>query len=212
MKMGTKSVLFGAHAFWLHPWFVALAWSKLYGFPWDPRLWFAFVVHDLGYVGCKAMDNEEGEEHVVFGARLISLFDEDSRPTRFLDRVFGRGAPDWKRYPFRWALFCYYHSRFIAKRANESHSMLCVADKLACALEPWWLYLPRVVLTGEVKEYMANRLTRSKYAGEPISPAERAELEKESVRAWHRGMTAYTRRWVAEHRDGRVDHWTPQSA
>ena len=48
MKVGTKSVLFGAHAFWLHPFFVAVAWTRLYGFPWDPRLWVAFFVHDLG--------------------------------------------------------------------------------------------------------------------------------------------------------------------
>ena len=47
MKIGTKSVLFGAHCFFLHPFFVAVAWWKLYGFPVDPRLWVAFFVHDL---------------------------------------------------------------------------------------------------------------------------------------------------------------------
>src|SRR5690348_11894818 len=47
-SIGTKSVICGAHCFFLHPWFVALAWWKLYGFPWDPRLWFAFWLHDLG--------------------------------------------------------------------------------------------------------------------------------------------------------------------
>jgi hypothetical protein len=51
MKVGTKSVLFGAHCFLIHPFFVAAAWIKLYGFPWDPRLWIAFFVHDLGYFG-----------------------------------------------------------------------------------------------------------------------------------------------------------------
>jgi hypothetical protein len=30
MKLGTKSVLFGAHCFLLHPWFVAAGWWKLY--------------------------------------------------------------------------------------------------------------------------------------------------------------------------------------
>jgi hypothetical protein len=30
MKVGTKSVLFGAHQFATHPWFVAAAWWKLY--------------------------------------------------------------------------------------------------------------------------------------------------------------------------------------
>ena len=54
MNIGTKSVLFGAHQFLIHPWFVAWGWWTLYGFPWDPRLWVAFVVHDLGYIGKKS--------------------------------------------------------------------------------------------------------------------------------------------------------------
>ena len=68
MTIGTKSVLFGAHCFFLRPWFVAVAWWRLYGFPWDPRLWVAFFVHDLGYVGKPNMDGPEGEEHPLLGA------------------------------------------------------------------------------------------------------------------------------------------------
>ena len=45
LRVGTKSVLWGAHQFLLHPLFVAWAWWRLYGVPWDPRLWVAFVVH-----------------------------------------------------------------------------------------------------------------------------------------------------------------------
>ena len=56
MTVGTKSVLFGYHAFWLHPFFVAAGWWKLYGTPLDPRLWFAFFLHDVGYVGSPNMD------------------------------------------------------------------------------------------------------------------------------------------------------------
>ena len=51
MTVGTKSVIFGVHAVLVHPFFVAWAWSRLYGFPWDPRLWLAFLVHDVGYLG-----------------------------------------------------------------------------------------------------------------------------------------------------------------
>jgi hypothetical protein len=51
MRVGTKSVIFGVHSILVHPFFVAWAWSRLYGFPWDPRLWLAFLVHDIGYVG-----------------------------------------------------------------------------------------------------------------------------------------------------------------
>lgn len=65
MKIGTRSVLYGAHCFLLHPWFVAAAWWQLYGIPWDPRLWVAFFVHDIGYVGKPNMDGVEGEAQVT---------------------------------------------------------------------------------------------------------------------------------------------------
>ncbi len=45
MKVGTKSVIGGAHCFLLHPFFVAWGWNRLFGFPMDPRLWFAFALH-----------------------------------------------------------------------------------------------------------------------------------------------------------------------
>jgi hypothetical protein len=32
MKIGTRSVLLGAHCFFLHPFFIAYAWWKLYVF------------------------------------------------------------------------------------------------------------------------------------------------------------------------------------
>ena len=49
MRMGTKSVLYGAHCAMVHPWFLAAGWWKLYGFPGDVRLWAAFWLHDIGY-------------------------------------------------------------------------------------------------------------------------------------------------------------------
>lgn len=45
--MGTRSILYGAHCWFIHPWFVARAWWKLFGFPVDPRLWLCFWLHDL---------------------------------------------------------------------------------------------------------------------------------------------------------------------
>ena len=51
MKIGTKSLLFGAHNIIIHPVLVFIAWWRLYGFPFDPRLWIAFLVHDWGYFG-----------------------------------------------------------------------------------------------------------------------------------------------------------------
>jgi hypothetical protein len=135
MNVGTKSVLFGAHQFAIHPWFLAAAWWQLFGFPWDPRLWVAFFVHDLGYIGKPNMDGPEGEQHPYLGARIM--------------RVFGR----------EWHDFSLYHSRFLAKQHGRDPSRLCIADKLAICLTPAWLYLPMVHLTGEIDEYMKHAAT-----------------------------------------------------
>lgn len=213
MRIGTRSVLFGAHQFLIHPWFVALGWWKLHGFGrvhighrtvlrtgnwretvtvhmpvpeyaslWRPALWVAFFVHDIGYWGKPNMDGPEGEQHPRVGAAImVALF----------------GEP--------WGRFVLYHSRFLAKQVGVTPSALCIADKLAIVYEPAWLYLPRVNLTGEVQEYMAKssrmNATGSKYSG--------LNLDISSQRAWHRDMVAYVRRWVAEHKDGREDTWTP---
>lgn len=188
MKIGTKSVLFGAHCFIVHPLFVAVAWWRLYGFPCDVRLWVAFFVHDLGYVGKPNMDGPEGELHVEWGAHLM-------------ERLFG---PEWGD-------FCRYHSRFYARRDGKQYSRLCVADKLSVALEPWWFYLPRAWASGELAEYMAlaGGKNGSKYAGEPNSPAVAQDVASDDPRIWFRGMTAYCRAWALAHQGGAVDTWTP---
>lgn len=208
MKVGTKSVLFGAHQFLLHPLFVAAAWTKLYGVPTDPRLWAAFFVHDIGYVGKPNMDGAEGEGHVWFGADLMH---------RWFDRPCSPDFLDSRHKHFlcedcnRWLFFCLYHSRFFAKRDNHAFSRLCVADKLSVALEPWWLYLPRIILSGEIHEYMAlaGGKGNSKYKGQPNSKYVSMQIETGTVRGWHRGMTSYLRDWAETHRDGRDDTWTP---
>jgi hypothetical protein len=133
MKTGTKSVLFGAHCFFLHPWFVARAWMILYGFPFDPRLWIAFFVHDIGYFGKPNMDGDEGELHPYRGASIMGA-------------LFGK----------KWFDFTLYHSRFLAKKNGAQYSKLCVADKLAITITPAWLYLPMVNATGEIHEYMKD--------------------------------------------------------
>ena len=73
MRVGTRSVLFGAHALWLHPFFVAAAWSRLYGFPFDVRLCASFWLHDIGYIGCRDMDGADGERHVDLGGRVMEV-------------------------------------------------------------------------------------------------------------------------------------------
>ena len=138
MKIGTKSVLFGVHCFLIHPFFVAYAWYKLYGFPLDPRLWVAFIVHDMGYIGKPNMDGEEGETHPYLGANIMGF-------------LFGK----------KWHDFTLYHSRFLSKKMGAQYSRLCVADKYALAITPAWLYLPMARWTGEIYEYMKDAARNS---------------------------------------------------
>lgn len=197
MKIGTKSVLFGAHCFFLHPWFVAWGWWTLYGFPWDPRLWVAFFVHDLGYIGKPNMDGAEGETHPRFGARLMAVLFDWRRGFRFSD-----GGPIGD-----WGLFALLHSRYYAKSLGEHPSRLCMADKLAIALTPAWLYLPMVRATGEIREYMAH--AKHRVVGNiNITEDEKRRVTSTSEREWYAGVQSYCRRWALEHADGRADRWT----
>lgn len=206
MKIGTKSVLFGAHQFLLHPLVLALAWWKLHRFNrvdigdrqvadtlqdeygqrwpcpvyrpeyaslWRPALWVAFIVHDWGYWGKPNMDGPEGELHPLAGAAIMrALF----------------GEP--------WGRFTLYHSRYFARRDNADPSPLCVADKLAIALLPWWLYLPMTRATGELHEYMSD----PKY-----QDGRTADM---SPRQWYTNCQGYVREWVDAHRHGGRDTWT----
>jgi len=208
MKVGTKSVLFGAHCFFLHPWFVAWAWWKLYGFPWDPRLWVAFVVHDLGYIGKPNMDGPEGETHPLFGARLMSrLFDRGYPCTMWSHDSYHGDLCDPRETFGRWGNFCLLHSRYYAKSLGLQPSRLCIADKLAIALTPAWLYLPMVRATGEIHEYMAHAHHRAK-GNINITAEELARVTSRCERDWYLGVQSYCRRWALEHADGKQDTWT----
>ena len=184
MTVGTKSVLFGAHCFLIHGFFVARGWWTLWGFPWDPRLWTAFFVHDLGYLGCGDMDGSQGEEHVQLGAKIMGL-------------LFGES----------WAVFTLRHSRYWAKKHGVGVSKLCYADKLAFAITPGWLYLPMACATGELAEYMEK--SRDRQAGvAAFTEMERKQLESSVPACWLEGLQSYTKRWVEEHQGGGADTWT----
>ena len=212
MNIGTKSVLYGAHCFLLHPWFVAWAWWRLYGFPFDPRLWFAFFLHDLGYIGKPNMDGAEGERHVEFGAWVMTRLFDLRKPVKFNDFVCVNTHPlanvehRYRWYCGKWGQLCLFHSRFYAKQAGIQFSRLCVADKLAIVLTPAWLYLPMARATGEIKEYMALAKAHTA-AGEPKYASTQVTTSDEA--RWYADVQEYLRRWVETHKDGAADMWTP---
>ena len=186
MRIGTKSLLFGAHQFILHPLLLAIAWWRLFGFPLDPRLWVAFIVHDLGYWGKPNMDGPEGTRHPEFGAC-------------FMGRFFGK----------RWHDFCLYHSRYYARAAGVKPSRLCIADKYLVTLEPWWFYLPRVRWSGELEEYLALAKPPSnteEQGGKYVS----MNIYSDDSILWYLAMQQYMYRWVIEHKNGKQDTWTPE--
>ena len=129
MKTGTKSLFYGTHQLFWHPFTVWLSWIELYGFPtWKESI--CILVHDVGYISCPDMDGQCGEKHPELGARIVG-------------QLFGKEYHN----------LCLYHSRTTAAKHGVSPSRLCWADKLSIRWEPSWFYLFRARLSGEIKEY-----------------------------------------------------------
>lgn len=140
MKIGTKSLLVGAHQFVIHPVTVLAAWIKLYGLPnWKECV--CIFIHDWGYWNCEDMEGVEGRNHPWFAARWaldhLDVFIPPCNCHEYYD-------------------LCLAHSRSYAHDVGIPPSKLCWADKLCVLYDPWWLYLPRVILSGEIHEYRAE--------------------------------------------------------
>jgi|YelNatPaOPRAMG01_1025707.scaffolds.fasta_scaffold24634_4 hypothetical protein len=131
MKVGTQSVLFGAYCFVIHPFFGAArhggGFTAFRGTPGSGP----FFLHDIGYFGKPNLDSIEGEQHVLFGGRLLGW-------------PFGARRQE----------FTLCHSRHWAKRLRKPYSNLCVADKLAFVMTHAWLCLPTAQARGKFGEYM----------------------------------------------------------
>lgn len=186
MTVGTKSLLFGVHQFALHPLLVALAWWKLYGFPWDPRLWVCFVVHDWGYWGKPDMDGPEGKLHPSRGAAIVNRV-VDGRRKLCPNCLRAGSIVCWGP----WARFCLLHSRDIARRLNTPPSRLCVADKYAVCLYPGWLYLLLAKNSGEYVEFRQTLRMNNLPSGE---------------REWVAAVNAHFLQWTSDNA-GRTDLW-----
>lgn len=146
MKVGKKSLLFGVHQFLWHPFTVFLAWWELYGPPnWKEA--FCIFVHDWGYWHSSDIDGNEGELHPEYAAQLAGRF-------------WGTEYRD----------LCLYHSRRYANLAGKQPSRLCWADKLSVKYDPWWFYIFRAWLSGELQEY---RLRAARAGSVPLTAKHR---------------------------------------
>jgi hypothetical protein len=142
MSVGTKSLLFGVHAFWWHPFVVFLAWCKLYGkLPTFSQL-LGIILHDIGYWGCPEMDGPRGKNHPALGAKVVQWL---------VHKLYGCPIKAFLAFQFT-----AYHSASFADRWHRQRSALCAPDKYSVVFEPTWFYLFRARLSGELAEYTAH--------------------------------------------------------
>jgi hypothetical protein len=165
VSVGTKSLLFGVHQVIWHPLTVLLVWVHLYGRPsWKELV--CILIHDWGYWGSPNMDGPEGEQHPRRSAGIAwTLFGD----MEMWDLIIG-------------------HSRHLAKTEGRPISRLCWADKLSICYDPWWAYIPRAWLSGELREY---RLVAAKAGFIPLET---------SHREWYRWIQARFREMALKQR------------
>ena len=178
MKIGTRSILFGIHAFWFHPVTVARAWRACYGG--RPNWWqlIAIFCHDLAYWGKPNIDGPEGKQHPFGGARIAA---------RIVGLLRGSLKPDGRTYRFTLL-----HSRDMARQFNTPASPLCWADKVSIFFDPPWFYLLRGKLSGEIAEFKQHAI-----AGGHIPPT---ATDREWLRFYRRHIlnSPIVRRLVGE--------------
>jgi hypothetical protein len=143
MRMGTKSLLYGAHCLPIHTAMIAIGWRVHHGaWPKDWRIWVTFLCHDLGYWGKRDMDGEDGKLHPMGGARLAARL--------IAGKVDSRERQGTRAF---WYQFTACHSRYYAAIIGVQPSPLAIPDKLATALMPIPLLALLYRLTGEYKGY-----------------------------------------------------------
>lgn len=146
MNVGTKSVLWGVHAFWFHPIVVAIAFWKVHRR--IPAWWemVAIITHDSAYWGCADMDGPEGINHPRGGAALAARICGWFSHERAFDSYF----------------FSLYHSSNFARLHGAKTSDLYLPDKVSILVEPRWFYLLRARLSGELDEFVTREALKQK--------------------------------------------------
>ncbi len=211
MQVGTRSLLVGAHCFFIHPFAVWIGCLKIYGWTWSLPKILSFFLHDVGYIGKPNIDGPEGKTHPEIGAEIVGML------------------CDWrnlfKRRPLKWYWFTLLHSRHYSKLFNVPHSPLCVADKLAFCKTPYWLYRFHMWASpDECKEYLENSYGRTLFVivDKPMRKKTFDELKTDferdiyfskaayasgdmsnAIRLWHRAIYKDTLEWVMANSDYR---------
>lgn len=202
MKMGTRSLLFGAHQFLIHPALVLAGWFKIYGFRaveykahpdsdtirvriTSPMLWAAAFFHDLGYFGLSDMDGHEGQMHPILSGMMFGVFCD-------IIGVSNRHS---------WSWFVETHSRHTWNWYREfsvpelEMSPLAHADKMATVLFPSWAYIAMVRATGEIREYQSTK--RHSSDGGYLSYDSSRHTFREDVE-WLNNVKTGFRKWIRE--------------
>jgi hypothetical protein len=176
MNVGTKSLLFGVHAFWYHPYVVGRAYRHIHGvWPMFDE-WLCILTHDWGYWGCPNLDGPEGKRHPERGAkvartlvywwfRLKMLFWPRDRIQSLHSIAFMYASEAYYR--------TLYHSSHYARMNGAKPSVLYLPDKASILFEPRWWYLFRAKLSDEVYEYIEN------------SPLSKLPPELRTPEAWY---------------------------
>ena len=130
MTLGTKTLLFGVHQIFIHPFMVALSWIILYKSLPSCQEFFCIFIHDWGYWGKKDLKGKEGDKHPELGAKIAS-------------KMLGE----------KWGKFILGHSTFYASRNEIGISKLMAPDKYWHCIVPFWFYASLSIPTGELKHY-----------------------------------------------------------
>lgn len=127
MKQGTKSFLFGAHQFIVHPLFIIIAWCKYYHH--FPKFWqlVCIFIHDIGLIGNDYLIGDNKRGHWKRGAILAQTLFYMLYSYNHLDESLDLKA--------------FYLVAGHTDESGYSRSKLFIPDKICYLYIPmWWLH------------------------------------------------------------------------